>query len=133
MPTPLLSEASTEAGLAVGIFEEGIHGVDPLLLAVGFCREQFDSELRYSCGFQHVGYMIMAGEEDRPAIEHVVRLQQSLGGDAIIIGPEDVRELSPRADLRNIVAGCFEKKSGYADPRATVHALRAAGPGESNH
>ena len=67
--------------------------------------------------------MIMAGEEDRPAIERVVRLQQSLGVDAAIIGIDDVRQLSPKADLTNIVGGCFEKKSGYADPRATVYAL----------
>jgi sarcosine oxidase subunit beta len=85
--------------------------------------EQFDSDLGYPCGFQQVGYMIMAGEEDRPAIEHVVRLQQSLGVDAAIIGIDDVRQLSPKADLTNIVGGCFEKKSGYADPRATVYAL----------
>jgi sarcosine oxidase subunit beta len=52
-----------------------------------------------------------------------VRLQQSLGVDAAIIGMDDVRQLSPKADLTDIVGGCFEKKSGYADPRATVYAL----------
>jgi len=83
----------------------------------------FDEELGYPCGFEQVGYMIMAREEDRPAIEHVVRLQQRLGVDAQLINREDIKELSPKADLTHVVAGCFEKKSGYADPRATVYAL----------
>jgi sarcosine oxidase subunit beta len=85
--------------------------------------EGFDEELNHPCGFEQVGYMIMAREEDRPAIEHVVRLQQSLGVDARLIGPQEIRELAPQADLRQVAAGCFEKKSGYADPRATVYAL----------
>ena len=84
---------------------------------------QFDEELGYPCGFHQVGYMILAREADRPAIEHVVRLQQSLGVDAQLIGPQDIRELSPKADLTHIAAGCIEPKSGYADPRATVYAL----------
>jgi sarcosine oxidase subunit beta len=67
--------------------------------------------------------MILAREVDRPAVEQVVRLQQSLGVDARLIGPEEIRELSPNADLTHIVAGCIERKSGYADPRATVYAL----------
>jgi sarcosine oxidase subunit beta len=85
--------------------------------------ETFDDELGYPCGFEQVGYMILAREEDRPAIEHVVGLQQSLGVDAELIGLPEIRELSPRADLRDIVTGCFERRSGYADPRATVYAL----------
>ena len=47
---------------------------------------QFDEELGYSCGFEQVGYMILGREEDRPAIEHVVRLQQRLGIDAKLVG-----------------------------------------------
>ncbi|MBM3775114.1 MAG: FAD-binding oxidoreductase [Acidobacteria bacterium] len=83
----------------------------------------FHEELGYPCGFEQVGYMIMAREEDRPAIEHVVRLQQKFGVDARLISREDVRELSPDVDLSDIVGGCYESKSGYADPRATVYAL----------
>jgi sarcosine oxidase subunit beta len=67
--------------------------------------------------------MILAREEDRPAIEHVVRLQQSLGVEAALIRLPEIRDLSPHADLRGVVAGCFERRSGYADPRATVYAL----------
>jgi len=83
----------------------------------------FDEELGYPCGFQQVGYMILAREQDRPAIEHVVRLQQRLGVQASLVGLDDIRELSPRADLTFVAAGCYEKASGYADPRATVYAL----------
>lgn len=67
--------------------------------------------------------MILAREQDRPAIEHVVKLQQSLEVDAKFIDREEIRELTPKADLNGIVTGCYEKKSGYADPRATVYAL----------
>lgn len=84
---------------------------------------QFDDELGYPVGFQQVGYMIMAREQDKPAIEHVVRLQQSLGMNTRVIDRDDVEELSPGADLTEVVGGCFEPTSGYADPRATVYAL----------
>jgi sarcosine oxidase subunit beta len=85
--------------------------------------ESFDEELGYPCGFQQVGYMILAREQDRPAIEHVVKLQQSLGVDAKFINRDEIRELNPRSELNGIVTGCYERRSGYADPRATVYAL----------
>ncbi len=84
---------------------------------------QFDEELGYSCGFEQVGYMILGREEDRPAIEHVVRLQQRFGIDAKLVGLEEIKELARQADLRHVAFGCYEKQSGYADPRATVYAL----------
>lgn len=84
---------------------------------------RFDEELGYPCGFQQVGYMIMARDADRPAIEHVVRLQQSLGVDARLISVDEIRELAPQADLHHVTCGCYERLSGYADPRATVYAL----------
>jgi sarcosine oxidase subunit beta len=84
---------------------------------------QFDEELGYPCGFEQVGYMILARDEDRPAIEHVVNLQQKFGVDAQLIGLEEIRELAPQADVTHVTAGCFERTSGYADPRATVYAL----------
>ena len=68
--------------------------------------ESFDEELGYPCGFQQVGYMILAREQDRPAIEHVVKLQHSLGIDAKFINRDEIRELNPRSELNGIVTGC---------------------------
>jgi sarcosine oxidase subunit beta len=72
----------------------------------------FDEELGYPCGFQQVGYMILAREEDRPAIERVVQLQRRYGVQAQLIGIDDIRELAPQADLAHVTAGCFETTSG---------------------
>jgi glycine/D-amino acid oxidase-like deaminating enzyme len=83
----------------------------------------FDEELGYPCGFDPVGYLVLAREEDCPAIRHVVELQQKLGGDGRMVGLDDIRELAPYADLHAIAGGCYEETSGYADPRATVFAL----------
>lgn len=84
---------------------------------------RYDDELGYPCGFEQVGYMILAREADRPAMERVVNLQKRLGVPADIIGPREIAEVAPQADLTNVVAGCYEPTSGYADPRATVYAL----------
>lgn len=67
--------------------------------------------------------MILAKQEDVAKIEQVVQAQQKLGIEASIVNPDDIKELVPQADLHHVVAGCYEKRSGYADPRATVYAL----------
>jgi sarcosine oxidase subunit beta len=84
---------------------------------------RFDEELGYPCGFEQVGFLVVGREQDRPAIEHVVGVQKRLGVGAEIVGPREVAELVPQADLQNVVMGCYERTSGYADPRATVYAL----------
>jgi sarcosine oxidase subunit beta len=84
---------------------------------------RFDDELGYPCGFEQVGYLVLARQQDCAAITHVVQLQQKLGSEGQVVSLADIKELAPLADLHSVVGGCYEKNSGYADPRATVYAL----------
>lgn len=55
----------------------------------------------------------MGRNQDRPAIEHVVK-QQKFGIRSSLIGREEIKKRPPQANLGHIVGGCCEEGKGYA-------------------
>jgi len=84
-----------------------------------------------SCGFRHTGYLLGVDEKMRAPMEASVALQRSIGIDTRLISPVDMRELEPRLQIEDLVAGCYEPASGYCNPVETAQgfarAARAAG------
>ena len=74
-------------------------------------------------GFVNCGYMVIAPETAADAIRGVVPLQRELGVDARFLTREELAELYPQLDLGDIVLGCLERTSGYANPVRTVTTL----------
>ena len=82
-----------------------------------------EEELGGDAGFVQDGYLVLASSDEAGAIRVIVPVQQELGVDTEILGPDEVSERWPELSVENVELACFEPASGYADPVRTVEAL----------
>ncbi len=80
----------------------------------------------HSCDFRHTGYLLGVDERMRKPMEASVALQQSVGIDTRLVSPPDMREIEPRLQIEDLVAGCYEPDSGYCNPAETAQGLARA-------
>jgi len=73
-----------------------------------------------TAGFVRTGYLLGVDDRLRPQMEASVALQRSVGIDARLVSPEEMREQEPRLRTEDLTAGCYEPDSGYADPSQTT-------------
>lgn len=77
-------------------------------------------------GFVRTGFVQMVPAEELPALRANVAMQQGLGIDTQLIGPDAVREHLPGAVVDDVEVAAWEPQSGYADPTMTTTSLLAA-------
>ena len=80
----------------------------------------------YSCEFRHTGYLLGVDDRMRKPMEASVALQQSVGIDTRLVSPPDMREIDPRLQVEDWVAGCYEPDSGYCNPAETAQGFARA-------
>lgn len=80
------------------------------------------------CGFTRTGFAFLAGERGAEALsKNVVMLQEKVGVDTELIGPDELKGIDPALATEEVVAAGYEPRGGYADPSATAWGfLRAA-------
>jgi sarcosine oxidase subunit beta len=79
------------------------------------------------CGFTRTGFAYLVGDENVEALRHNVALQQGVGVEAGIVGPDELGEIDPALRTTGVSLAAYEPRGGYADPTAaTVSFLRAA-------
>ena len=90
--------------------------------------ENFDDAVGGECDFRRTGFLLTAREDTVETLRANVETQRSVGIDARLLDPVEIREIEPHIDLDGIVAGAWEPDAGYADPYATTtaYAFRAA-------
>lgn len=79
-----------------------------------------------TASFVRTGYLLGVDDRLRKPMEASVTLQQSVGIDTRLVSPDDMRELEPRLRTDDLVAGCYEPDSGYADPSQTAQGFTGA-------
>ncbi len=79
-----------------------------------------------SASFVRVGYLLGVDGRLRKQMEASVALQQSVGIDTRLVSPDEMREIEPRLRTDDLVAGCYEPDSGYADPSMTTQGFAGA-------
>lgn len=77
-------------------------------------------------GFVRTGFVQMVPAEELPALRANVAMQQALGIDTQLIGPDAVGEHLPGAIVDDVEVAAWEPQSGYADPTMTTTSLLAA-------
>jgi sarcosine oxidase subunit beta len=77
-------------------------------------------------GFVRTGFVQIVPPEEVPALRANVAMQQALGIDTQLIGPDAVREQLPGAIVDDVEVAAWEPQSGYADPSLTTTSLLAA-------
>jgi sarcosine oxidase, subunit beta len=89
--------------------------------------ERFEERTKgRTAGFVRTGYLLAVDDRLRKEMEASVTLQQSVGIDARLVTPEELRELEPRLAIDDVTAGCYEPEAGYADPAQTTAGFAAA-------
>ena len=66
-------------------------------------------------GYTRTGYVVIAGERDRAALEKNVALGRELGVDTGLVSADDVREVAPVMSVSEDETFAYEPESGYAD------------------
>jgi sarcosine oxidase subunit beta len=80
----------------------------------------------HSCGFRRTGYLLGVDLRMRKPMEASVALQRSVGIETRLVSPAEMREIEPRLEIDDLVAGCYEPDSGYCDPVETAQGFARA-------
>jgi sarcosine oxidase subunit beta len=85
------------------------------LLARGIF-ERWADEVGGECGFVRTGMLFIGPPESRERVERTLRMNQEVGIEASLIGPDDVRQISPHLRIPDGSAVVYEPRSGYGSP-----------------
>jgi FAD-dependent oxidoreductase domain-containing protein 1 len=93
--------------------EIGLYGVGKI--------ERFDEEMAVEgepahAEYRSVGYLFLADENNWSALKKQNQIQRSLGVEAEILTPGDLKKLIPHLDTESLRGASFCKRAGYTDP-----------------
>lgn len=88
--------------------------------------QHFRDQVKNDSGFRQTGFLALVPAGDRTALEANVALQRSVGIDATLVDPTDIRELFPGLATADLSAAAYEPDAGYADPHLTTCAYADA-------
>ena len=77
-------------------------------------------------GFVRTGCLLVADARLQKEMAATVDLQHAVGIDTRVVSPGEAAAIEPRVRTDDVVTGCFEPASGYADPVATAQAFAGA-------
>ncbi|WP_373085695.1 NAD(P)/FAD-dependent oxidoreductase, partial [Sneathiella sp.] len=76
-----------------------------------------------SCGLHHVGGITLAGTPDRMDYLKAERAKHRyMGLDTHLVGPDEIRKLSPITNVEGVIGGLYDPLDGHLDPSGTTHA-----------
>jgi dimethylglycine dehydrogenase len=80
-----------------------------------------------SCGLHHVGGITLATTRDRLDFLKAERAKHRyMGLETEIVGPEQIRELSPITNTDGVLGALYDPLDGHLDPSGTTHAYAKA-------
>jgi len=80
-----------------------------------------------SCGLHHVGGMTLADTPQRFDMLIAERAKHRyMGNDTEIIGPDEIKKLSPITNTDGILGALYDPLDGHLDPSGTTHAYARA-------
>ena len=85
------------------------------LLARGIF-ERWADEVGGESGFVRTGMLFVGPPESRDRVERTLRMNQEVGIEASLIGPDEVRHISPHLRIPEGAAVVWEPRSGYGSP-----------------
>jgi len=94
--------------------------------------KELEEKSGQSCGLHHVGGITLATSPDRLDFLKAERAKHRyMGLNTEIVGPEEIRKLSPITNTDGVLAALYDPLDGHLDPSGTTHAYakaaRAAG------
>lgn len=77
-------------------------------------------------GFVRTGFVQMVPPNEVEQLRANIAMQQRLGIDTVLIGPEEAAERVPGMLVDDVISAAWEPQSGYADPTMTTTSLIGA-------
>ncbi|KKJ76704.1 glycine cleavage system protein T [Kiloniella litopenaei] len=80
-----------------------------------------------SCGLHHVGGVTLASTPERMDFLKAERAKHRyMGLDTEIVGPEEIKKLSPITNIEGVIGALYDPLDGHLDPSGTTHAYAKA-------
>ena len=80
-----------------------------------------------SCGLHHVGGLTLADTPERFDMLKAERAKHRyMGNETAIIGPDEIRKMSPITNTDGILGALYDPLDGHLDPSGTTHAYARA-------
>ena len=80
-----------------------------------------------SCGLHHVGGVTLANNQERMDQLKAERAKHRyMGLDTEIVGPEEIKKLSPIVNTEGVIGALYDPLDGHLDPSGTTHAYAKA-------
>ena len=80
-----------------------------------------------SCGLHHVGGVTLADTPERMDFLRAERAKHRyMGLDTEIVGPHEIRQLSPITNTEGVLGALYDPLDGHLDPSGTTHAYAKA-------
>ncbi|MDH3452511.1 MAG: FAD-binding oxidoreductase, partial [Gammaproteobacteria bacterium] len=93
---------------------------------IGLYRE-LEEQSGQSCGLHHVGGLTLATTRERLDFLKAERAKHRyMGLDTEIVGPQQIRELSPITNTDGVLGALYDPLDGHLDPSGTTHAYAQA-------
>ena len=80
-----------------------------------------------SCGLHHVGGLTLACTPERwDYLKSARAMHRHMGLDTELVGPEEIRKLSPITNTDGVLGALYDPLDGHLDPSGTTHAYAKA-------
>ena len=80
-----------------------------------------------SCGLHHVGGLVLASTSERwDYLQSARAKHRHMGLPTELIGPDEIRELSPITNTDGVIGALYNPLDGHLDPAGTTHAYAKA-------
>ena len=86
---------------------------------------RFDDEIGLPCGFVQAGYSVLVDDADEQNLRDITAMHQSLGVNACLLSPKELKELVPTVQVNDAALVAWEPDGGFASPTQTVAAYAA--------
>ena len=84
---------------------------------------EWQEEFGDDCGYVETGYLHVTGPEREAAVRETHDMLVAEGIESNWLTPLEMKRLQPLLNVRDLTAGAYEPRSGWADPVATTRSL----------
>ena len=103
----------------------GVPALVSLALEAGNRYARLQDEVGRPCGFVRAGYSVLVDAADAQNLRDITAMHQSLGVNARLLTPGELKELVPAVKVEDAALAAYEPDGGFASPSLTVAAYSA--------
>jgi len=119
---PLPGTETTARSGAIIRAHYGVPALVSLALEANKRYARFDDEIGKPCGFVPAGYSVLVDEADARNLRDITAMHQSLGVNAQLLSPGELKEIVPAVKVGDAALAAYEPGGGFASPPLTVAA-----------